>query len=236
MLSVPRDLFISIPPNTVVGTGYGLQRINSAYAIGQLVKPGSGPELEMQTVQYNLGMRINAYVVVDFQAVVAIVDAVGGVDVDVPYAINDPAYPNMNYGYDPLYIPAGHIHMNGDLALKYARSRHQSDDLDRAKRQQQIIQAVRSKILSLNMVPRLLVQAPALWSALSADVHSDLTLDQWLQLALYAKDIPLGSIHQAVLNWQYVQSRVYQGMDILVPDRALIGPLLEQVFGANYNG
>lgn len=236
MLSVPRDLFISIPPNTVVGTGYGLQRINAAYAIGELVKPGSGPELEMQTVQYNLGMRINAYVVVDFQAVVAIVNAVGGIDVDVPYTINDPAYPNMNYGYDPLYIPAGHVHMDGDLALKYARSRHQTDDLDRAKRQQQIIQGIRSKVLSLNMVPQLLVQAPTLWSELSADVHSDLTLDQWLQLALYAKDIPVGSIHQAVIDWHYVQSQVYQGMDILVPDRVLIGPLLQQIFGANYNG
>ena len=236
MLSVPRDLFISIPPNTIVGTGYGLQRINTALAIGELVKPGSGPELEMQTVQYNLGMRINAYVVVDFQAVVAIVNAVGGIDVDVPYTINDPAYPNMNYGYDPLYIPAGHVHMNGDLALKYARSRHQTDDLDRAKRQQQIIQAIRSKVLSLNMVPQLLVQAPALWSELSADVHSDLSLDQWLQLALYAKDIPLGNIKQAVIDWNYVQSQVYKGMDILIPDRAKIGPLLKQVFGANYNG
>ena len=236
MLSVPRDLFISIPPNTVVGTGYGLQRINAAYAIGELVKPGSGPELEMQTVQYNLGMRINAYVVVDFQAVVSVVNAVGGIDVDVPYTINDPAYPNMNYGYDPLYIPAGHVHMDGDLALKYARSRHQTDDLDRAKRQQQIIQAIRSKVLNLNMVPQLLVQAPTLWSELSADVHTDLTLDQLLQLAVYAKDIPISSIRQAVLDWSYVQSQVYQGMDILVPDRALMGPLLIKTFGANFNG
>ncbi|MHB8626609.1 MAG: LCP family protein [Aggregatilineales bacterium] len=236
MLSVPRDLFISIPPNTVVGTGYGLQRINAAYAIGELVKPGSGPQLEMQTVQYNLGMRINAYVVVDFQAVVAIVNAVGGIDVDVPYTINDPAYPNMNDGYDPLYIPAGHVHMDGDLALKYARSRHQTDDLDRAKRQQQIIQTIRSKILGLNMAPQLLAQSPTLWSELSADVHTDLTLDQLLQLAVYAKDIPIGSIRQAVIDWSYVKSQVYQGMDILVPDRALIGPLLTQTFGANYNG
>src|SRR5258708_6589201 len=60
MLSLPRDLFLALPSNTVVGNSYGLQRINSAYTIGELVNPGFGPQLAMQTVQYNLGMRINA--------------------------------------------------------------------------------------------------------------------------------------------------------------------------------
>jgi polyisoprenyl-teichoic acid--peptidoglycan teichoic acid transferase len=74
-------------------------------------------------VQYNLGMRVNDYIVFEFGTVIDSVDMVGGIDVNVEKAINDPQYPNMNYGYDPLYIPSGTIHMNGDLALKYARSR-----------------------------------------------------------------------------------------------------------------
>ena len=235
ILSVPRDLFVTIPPNTVVSTNYGLQRINAAYDIGELTKPGSGATLAMQTVQYNIGIKINAYVVVDFQSVIAIVNAVGGVDVDVASAINDPYYPSMNFGYDPLYIPAGHIHMDGALALKYARSRHQSDDLDRARRQQQIVDAVRDKALNVSMVAQLAAQAPSLWNTLSADIHTDLTFDQLVSLALYAKDIPKANVHQGVIDWHYVSGQVYQGMDILVPNRAAIGPLMVQVFGANYN-
>ncbi len=236
ILSVPRDLFVTIPPNTIVNTNYGLQRINAAYDIGELTKPGSGPTLTMQTVQYNLGIKINAYVVVDFQSVTAIINAVGGVDVDVATAINDPLYPSMNFGYDPLYISAGHIHMDGALALKYARSRHQSDDLDRARRQQQLVDAVRDKALNVNMVAQLAIQAPTLWNTLSADIHTDLTFDQLVSLALYAKDIPKANVHQGVVDWHYVSGQMYNGMSILVPNRAAIGPLMVQVFGANYNG
>jgi LCP family protein required for cell wall assembly len=235
ILSVPRDLFVTIPPNTIVNTNYGLQRINAAYDIGELTKVGSGPTLAMQTVQYNIGIKINAYVVVDFQSVISIINAVGGVDVDVATAINDPQYPSMNYGYDPLYIPAGHIHMDGTLALKYARSRHQSDDLDRARRQQQIVDAVRDKALDVKMVAQLAVQAPTLWNTLSADIHTDLTFDQLVSLALYAKDIPKANVHQGVVDWHYVTGQMYNGMSILVPNRAAMGPLMVQVFGANYN-
>lgn len=234
MLSVPRDLYVDIPTDSVVGS-YGLQRVNSAYFIGEMVRPGYGPQLAMQTVQYNLGIRVNDYVVFDFQAVIAAVDAVGGVDIDVPAPISDPLYPNMYNGYDPLYIPAGHIHMNGTLALKYARSRHGSSDLDRAKRQQQIILAVREKVLKLNMLPDLLVQAPGLWSQLSRDVHSGLSLDQLLRLVVYAQDIPKENIRNAVIDYGYVTPTMWNGAAVLIPNRTAIGPLLVNIFGSNYN-
>ena len=236
VLSVPRDLFVTIPPNTVVGNSYGLQRINSAYTIGELARPGYGAQLAVQTVQYNMGIRINDYVVVEFGTVIGAVDTVGGVDIDVPAPINDPEYPDMNFGYSPLHIPAGHIHMDGTLALKYARSRHESSDLDRAKRQQQVILAIRDKVLSLNMAPQLITQAPAIWSQLNSGIHTDLTLEQLIQLGLYAKDVPKENVHQGVVDYGYVTSQVWQGMDILVPNRAAIGPLMVKVFGAGYNG
>jgi len=233
MLSVPRDLFVTFPPNTPI-SNFGLQRINSAYTLGELVRPGSGAVLAMQTVQYNLGIPINAYAVVDFQAVVDLVDAVGGVDIDVPYTINDPAYPDMTNGYDPLYIPQGTVHMDGTLALKYSRSRHQTSDLDRAARQQQIIQAIRDKVTKLDMVPQMVFQAPALWAKLDTDMRTDLTLDQWLQLGLLAKDIPAANIHKAVIDYRYVTPQVYQGADILVPNRTAIATLLPEVFGDDF--
>ena len=235
ILSVPRDLFVTIPPGTIVGNSYGLQRINTPYVIGKSVRAGSGPMLAMQTVQYNLGIQINSYVVVDFQAVTALVDAIGGVDIDVPRTISDPAYPDMYGGYDPLYIPAGRIHMDGTLALKYARTRHGSDDLERARRQQQVISTMRDKVLSGGMVPRLVAQAPILWAQLANHVKSDLSLDQLLQLAMYAKDISAENIHRGVVDYGYTTPTNYNGASVLVPNRAQMGALLTQVFGANYN-
>ena len=66
-----------------------------------------GPRLLQQTVSWNLGMRIHNYVLIDFQAVIDIVDHLGGIEVTIDYTINDQRYPDMNYGYDPFYLPAG---------------------------------------------------------------------------------------------------------------------------------
>jgi LCP family protein required for cell wall assembly len=235
ILSVPRDLYVEIPRDTVVRAYYGLQRVNTGYYLGETVQPGYGPKLAMQTVQYNLGVRVNDYIVYDFEAVTAIVDAVGGIDITVPRDIVDPIYPDMYGGYDPLYIKAGLQHMDGAMALKYARTRHDSSDIDRAERQQQIIYAMRDKVLNLNMLPALVVGAPGLWSQLSRHVKSGLTLDQIIRLVLYAKDIPKESIRHGVIDYQYVQPVTWNGAAVLVPNRYSIGPLLVQVFGANYN-
>jgi len=236
VLSIPRDLYVEIPRDTVVGQSYGFQRINTAYLLGERVREGYGALLAMQAVQYNLGIRIHDYIVFDFQAVIAAIDAIGGVEIDVPRAIVDYAYPDMyTNGYDPLYIPAGRQWMNGELALKYARSRHDSSDFDRARRQQQVIAAVRERILRFEMLPQLLLQASNLWAALSAHVRSGLTLEQWIQLALYAKDVPSENIRYGVLDGRYVQPMLWNGMSVLAPNRAVIGNLLVEVFGANYN-
>ena len=100
----------------------------------------------MQTVQYNLGIPVTHYVVVSFEAVIGLINAMDGIDVDVPVAIDDPEYPDMNYGFDPLVIPAGLQHMDGMLALKYARTRHQGTDYDRANRQQQVLLAIQGGV------------------------------------------------------------------------------------------
>jgi len=141
----------------------------------------------------------------------------------------------MYFGYDPLYIPAGMRHMDGTLALKYARTRHQTSDFDRAKRQQQVIMAVRDKILNLNMAPTLLAKAPQLWDQFSKTTRSDLQFEHLLQLAVYLKDIPKENIHQGVIDLSYVTGLNYNGAAVLIPERAKLGPLLRQVFGANYN-
>jgi LCP family protein required for cell wall assembly len=235
ILSVPRDLFVDIPTDTVVTNPYGLQRVNAAYVIGELARPGYGPQLAMQTIQYNLGIRINNFVVYEFGTVIGGIDTIGGIDINVKKTLRDDTYPNMYFGFDPVYIPAGQTHMNGDLALKYARTRHQSSDFDRAERQQDVVMAVRDKILNNNMLPDLLLHAPSLWDQFSSTIKTDLPLDQILRLAVYLKDVPKENIKRGLVDLNYCTGLNYNGQDILVPERAKLGPLMEQVFGSNYN-
>lgn len=228
ILSVPRDLYVEIP-------GYGLQRINAAYGVGELEGPGGGPRLAMQTVQYNFGIRVNEYLLVDFETFIDVIDLIGGIHVNVPYDIYDPQYPDMNYGYDPFSISAGWQTLDGATALKYARSRHSSDDIDRNRRQQQVLYAIRDKVLTTNKIPELAPKAFSLWAELNEGIDTGLSLDQILQLAWWVKDIPSENYHNAVVGWEYVIPWTYQGMSILIPDRDKIGPLMVEVFGPNYN-
>ncbi|MBV9894209.1 MAG: LCP family protein [Chloroflexi bacterium] len=157
MLSVPRDLWVQIP-------GYGEERINAAYEMG-------GPQTAKQTVSNVIGQPVDRYVVIGLQGVRDVVDAVGGVDITVPQAIHDDAYPTDDYGYQTVDIPAGRQHMDGDTALKYARTRHQDSDFARAARQQQVVAAVRNAMLNPLNWPR----TPAVLAAVASAVKTDIT-------------------------------------------------------------
>ncbi len=230
ILSLPRDLYVEVP-------GYrSLQRINSAMVLGELQQPGYGPTLAMQTAQYNFGIHVHDYLAVDFDAFITFVDAIGGIDVNVPYTINDPQYPNMYYGYDPFYLVAGDHHLDGATALKFARSRHQTSDFERAQRQQQVLYAIRDRILDLEMLPQLIVQGPSLTANLSENVYTGLTLDQMIQLAWYLKDIQTENIHTGVVDQRYtIGYQTPEGAAVEIPDRARIGGLMVEVFGPNYS-
>jgi len=230
ILSIPRDLYVQVPGYTE------LQRINTPMVFGESRQPGYGPTLLMQTVQLNLGIRVHDFVAVDFQAFIDIVDLIGGIDVTLDYTINDSQYPNMSYGYDPFYLPAGTHHLNGYDALRFARTRHGSSDIQRAERQQQAVFAIRDRILNLDMIPQLLIQSPALWNTMSDNVYTGLSLEQVIQLGLYAKDIDMDNIKTGVIDFSYLQSYTTEsGASVLIPNRARLGSLMTEVFGANYS-
>ncbi len=217
VLSIPRDLYVDVP-------GYGLNRINTAYAFG-------GGSLAVSTVQYNLGVRVNHFVLIEFEVFTTLVDEIGGIDVYVPYPINDPNYPDMSFGYDPLYIPAGWQHMDGDLALKYVRTRHSDSDFNRAQRQQDVMFAIRDKVLSLNMLPTLIQRSPNLYAALADNIYTDMTLEQMTSLALLVQDIPRENIRTGVINADYTTGYVTpEGAQVLIPQRDRIGQYLAYIF------
>ncbi len=230
LLSIPRDLYVAIP-------GYSEpQRVNTPMVLGELQRPGYGPDLMKQTVQYNLGIRVHDYVAIDFNTFISIIDAIGGIDLDVPYAISDTSYPDMNYGYDPFYIKAGLQHLDGKTALKYARTRHGDSDFNRAERQQAVLYAIRDRVLSLNMMPQLIAQSPTIWNAVSSGISTGLSFDQIIQLVWYLKDIDKANIHTGVIDNTYTMPFMTAGgAAVLVPDRARLGDLMVQVFGSNYS-
>ncbi|MFQ3661367.1 MAG: LCP family protein [Chloroflexaceae bacterium] len=145
MLSIPRDSVVQIP-------GLGMTKINAAYAYGYnnaeaLYGPGVAPEaaggaLAAETVAGFLDTSVDYIAQVDFRGFQRLVDTLGGIPIDVERPIFDAAYPSEDYGYERLYIPAGLQVMNGDLALRYARTRHASSDFDRSRRQQQVLRAM----------------------------------------------------------------------------------------------
>lgn len=224
ILSVPRDLYVVIP-------GRGRDRINTAFVYGSTGNnPAGGAQLAMQTVEYNLGVPIDHYVLVDFNAVIKGIDTIGGIDLNVPYNISDPTFPSMDYGYDPFYLSAGLHHLDGRTALKYARTRHQDNDFYRARRQQQVVMAVRDKVLGLGLA-ELLLQAPRLYQRVDEGIRTDLSLDEIIRLATVAADISSENIRSEVLDQNYVSNwRTETGSSVLVPINENIAPLIQEMF------
>jgi len=225
MLSIPRDLWVPIP-------GYGEDRINKANFLGDAYDyPGGGPALAVRTVQWNLGMHIHHYVLIDFRGFTELVDLIGGIDIYVEEEVDDPYYPDSNYGYDPLYIPAGWVHMDGDMALKYARTRHSGTDFDRAERQQQVLMAILDKVTRLELLPQLVPQAPQMWETLGSSVRTDLTLEQIVALANLATQVDPEDVRMGVIDENYAEFwSTPDGQQVLVPVRDRIRELRDYIF------
>lgn len=225
MLSIPRDLWVPIP-------GYSENRINTAHYTGDLKKfPGGGPALATKTVQYNLGITIHYYVRVNFSGFIKAIDTIDGIDIYVEKEIDDPLYPDNAYGYDPLYIPAGLQHMDGELALKYARTRHSGSDFDRLQRQQQVIMAVRDKVLRFELLPQLLPKLPELLKTVGDAVQTDLQLKEMLNLVQLASQIDDEHIKTAVIDSSMtVDTTTPNGAQVLIPRRDEIRAVVDEIF------
>jgi LCP family protein required for cell wall assembly len=224
ILSIPRDLYVEIP-------GHGQGRINTAYACGEQDGTG-GLALASRTISTTLGIPVRHAALVDFSAFVSLIDAIGGVDVDVPYTISDPTYPDSGIGYDPFYFPAGHQHLDGATALKYARTRITSGgDFDRAARQRQIVLAVRDRVISFDLLPVLISQSPQLWSTLQSTFETDLTLGEIVDLAVIGSRVPADQIVTAGIDQTCTHSWITPGgADVLLIDHQAVEELITDLF------
>ena len=142
MTSVLRDIYVEIP-------GYGSNRLNAAYAWG-------GPELLMKTIEQNFDIPVNRYVLVNFEAFANVVDAVGGIDLELTpdEVIWLNAYLNeynelrgKEFGYDYIYqLEGGMLHLNGAQALAYSRNRYIGMDFGRTERQRKVMEEIIKKL------------------------------------------------------------------------------------------
>lgn len=212
LLSIPRDLRFSTP-------NFGSLPINTVIRNAELNQAGTGLDELIATLENALRIQIDHYVRVDFATFVEIVDAVGGVDIDVPKAIVDNAYPTDNGGTMRVVFDAGEQHMDGATALIYARTRHADDDYQRAGRQQQVLNATLHKMINP-------VHSWRAWRVLERETQTDLTTGQLLGLApgllLYQ-----GHLEQLVINRDLI---IIDG-DTAVPDLNKIRPWTETYLG-----
>lgn len=225
LISIPRDLWVSIP-------GWENNRINTAYQHGiSAGYPGGGASLLKDTIQYNLGIRIDHTALVDFDGFRKIVDTLGGVDVPVSCAYTDwklidPSYnPNIEANWYLYTVNPGVIRMDGDLALWYARSRQKSSDFDRGRRQQEVLRAVFTQALQTGTLARI----PELYNNVKDSVETDLGLADLLQLALYAPKMTNADIRSYYIRPPYVSSWITnQGAYVLSPNQELLSQLLTE--------
>lgn len=219
LLSLPRDLYVYVP-------GWKMSRINTAFAHGQRVGyPGGGPGLVKATLEYNLGIRIHYYAHVDFTGFVKIVDTLGGVDVVVDCELHDTfPDPEAEEGQTDIDLLPGVHHLDGKTALWYARSRWNTNDYDRARRQQRVLRGVWAQIKQLGLLPRL----PELWDELTQTVQTDLSLDNLLWLASLAGRLDADTaIKSRFIDGTVVTSWLTpEGAQVLLPDYERIGPLI----------
>lgn len=224
ILSIPRDLWVSIPgfeePN----------RINVAYRFGETYQlPGGGAALAMKTVEGLIGLKIDYYALIDFYSFEKFIDEIGGIEVKVP----------RNIFVDPIDGPTvklkkGENLLPGSLALAYARARNtEGGDFDRAERQQQVILAIRERILSAELLPVLVSRAPVLYERLASGVQTNLTLDQAIRLAWLASQIPEENIKRGAINNEHVTFGTSpDGDQVLKPRPEQIRILRDEIFTA----
>ncbi|MHB8855646.1 MAG: LCP family protein [Bellilinea sp.] len=224
ILSIPRDLWVNIP-------GYDYAKINTAYFLGEVNNlPGGGPGLAVETVKQFLGVPINYYAQIDFNAFVRFIDEINGVKITV----EEPMTIAILGSNKKVELEPGTYTLPGDHALAYARNRKtDGGDFDRAKRTQQVIIGVRDRILDFKMLPTLVVKAPVLFSELSAGVRTNMTLDQVIKLAWLVQQIPSENIKQAVISPDMVQNAFSaDGQDILIPIPDEIRLLRDEIFSS----
>ncbi|MFZ5390837.1 MAG: LCP family protein [Patescibacteria group bacterium] len=196
LLSLPRDLVVNIP-------GFGSRKVNNANAFGELKGEGLGPLLAQETISQLLDLPIHYYARLNFSSFVSLVDDLGGLPINVEQSFSDNQYPGPGYSFITVSFEAGQQTLSGEQTLQYVRSRHgsnqQGSDFSRAKRQQQVLLALKDQLLSAKTLfnPRKILH---LYQDVSQGLLTDITAQETVRLANLLSGLKTNNIRHRIID------------------------------------
>jgi LCP family protein required for cell wall assembly len=206
-LSIPRDLWVTIP-------SVGENRINTAHYFAEAENPGSGPDAALETINQNFGLSVNHYVRLKFDGIVGIVDALGGLDVELENPMGG--------------LPAGQHKLSGEQALVFVRDRQGTDDFFRMLQGQFFMVELIEQLLQ----PSSWLRMPAFIAAVSESLDTSIPFWVWPRLGFALLRLGPGGIDYHVINRDYVSPTITSdGAQVLLPEWTLILPLADEIFG-----
>ena len=210
MTSFPRDLYVTLP-------GFYNDRINTALFRG-------GFTLVQETFEYNFGVRPDYYGVVNFYGFQNLIDTLNGIDVDVAQTLTD-----HRSGYGDYTVYPGTVHMDGETALWYVRSRYSTSDFDRTRRQQEVVFGLIKRLISFDLVTKF----PQLYEQYQATIETNLTLSEIKPLLPIADNLFRGEIGRYAVGPSHVSNWVTPGgAQVLLPNKTAIQALLKAALNA----
>jgi LCP family protein required for cell wall assembly len=221
LVSIPRDLLVEIPDS-------GSDRINTVYQVARRSKRGP-LELMSRVVQDTLKLPIEHAIALDLGVFERAVDAVGGVDVEVPCPIRDHFLDaRVEGGRRVLDLDDGRRHLDGVTAAMYARSRHGRSDFHRARRQQAVLLGVKQALSGVGVL-----KLPELWQAFESSVETDLRRIELLGLARRGISLDPTHLHGLILGHEHVHGfRTEDGKSVLLPNYETIDASLSKLLRA----
>jgi LCP family protein required for cell wall assembly len=225
LLSIPYNLYVEIP-------GLGPDRVANAHFWGELCgaemqAEDFGPVFTAQTVAQNFGVPVYHYMRADYDGFPFIVDMIGGIDIVVKEPLVDHPYPSDPPGTELIEIPAGPQHMNGMIALHYARSRYYSADSDRFERQKQILIAMAGRMFGSREWRKL----PNITQIVVDSIDTDLTVTEMMLLVPTLLRVGVDGIEYYEINQEMTMpGTAPNGEQVLLPRWEVIHPLMQELF------
>ena len=213
LVSFPRDLWVDIP-------GIQEERINTAMGYG-------GFPLVKSTFEHNFAIQIDYYMMTNFSGFKSIIDTLGGIEIDASQNTEDRC--DLSYQHGAwCSIGPGQEHLDGELALWYVRSRYTSNDFDRTRRAQEVLEGLFKKIMSLEAVSR----APELYNLFISSVETDMTIEDIVALIAFTPTIlsDPGRVTRYYIGPEHVTSHVFpsSGANVLLPNYEAIWEVIRQ--------
>jgi LCP family protein required for cell wall assembly len=203
-------LYVTLP-------GLYQDRINSAQYRG-------GFTLMADTLEFNFGVRPDYYGIVNFYGFQSLIDTLNGVDVEVAQTLTD-----HRTGYGDYTVYPGTVHMDGETALWYVRSRYSSNDFDRTRRQQEVVFALMRRLVSFQLVTKF----PQLYNQFQDTIETNLPLSEIIPLLPVADNLFRNEIGRYAVGPSHVSNWVTPGgAQVLIPNKPAIQALLKVALNA----